>query len=180
MPTLPKKQLVMLVLCCAANSAWALDGISISGGANLNTSSTELDFFELSTRDSFDAHWFDTSTGALSAYWDAGIARWSLQGHENWVGRLGLAARYEFKSESTWAPYIEYGVGGAYVPHMQVTNTRYFSTHFQFANRVEIGYRFGSQHENELGLQFLHYSNANIKKPNPGADFINLRYTRRF
>ncbi|MBS1154722.1 MAG: hypothetical protein H6R07_646 [Proteobacteria bacterium] len=161
-------------------ACWALDGVSIAGGSNLDTSDKDFDFLQISIRDSFNGRWFESSTGSVVTNWEASVTRWNPQSRENWVGALGVAVRYEFSKTSVWAPYIEYGLGGALVSNLKISDNRRFSTHFQFANRLEIGNRFGPDLENELGLVFWHYSNAYIKEPNPGVDFISLRYTRRF
>ena len=39
---------------------------------------------------------------------------------------------------------------------------------------------FGEQKLNEISLRFEHHSNAAIKQPNPGENFLQLRYARRF
>lgn len=171
---------LLLAALLLHTACWALDGVSIAGGSNLDIHNKGFDFLQISIRDSFDGRWFENRTGSMVAYWDASITRWNPQSHENWVGALGVAARYEFRKSGTWAPYVEYGLGGALVSNLKIADHRRFSTHFQFANRLEIGNRFGSAQEHEVGLAFWHYSNAYIKKPNPGVDFISLRYTRRF
>jgi lipid A 3-O-deacylase len=41
---------------------------------------------------------------------------------------------------------------------------------------VAIGRRFGASKEHEVMLRLQHFSNAGIKHPNPGEDFLQLRY----
>ncbi len=179
MKTVLKKGLAVLSLLCLQAPAWALDGVSISGGANLDVHTPKADFVHASIRDSFNGRWLKNETGVLVAHWEAGIGHWNPQGHGNWAGNALVAARYEFNSNKTWGPYVEYGWGGAYVSRLQASDHRTLSTHFQFINRLEVGLRFGEKQENELGLAYWHYSNGGIKKPNPGVDFLSLRYTHR-
>lgn len=173
------KQLAALIFLCA-QSTWALDGVSMTGGSSLNADSSNADFFQVAVRDSFNGRWLESSTGALTTYWEASLSRWNPDSRENWVGALGLAARYEFNAEGAGAPYVEYGLGGAYLSDLDVAQNRRLGSNFQFAHRFEVGYRFGSARENELGVGYWHYSNAGIKHPNPGMDFVSVRYTRRF
>lgn len=169
------KRLAALIFLCAQPS-WALDGVSIVGGTNRNADGLKADFFQVAVREGFNGRWLESSTGALTTYWEASLSRWNPDGRENWVGALGVAARYEFSG----APYVEYGLGGAYLSDLHVAKNRRVGSNFQFANRFEVGYRFGRARENELGLAYWHYSNAGIKNPNPGMDFVSVRYTRRF
>jgi lipid A 3-O-deacylase len=38
----------------------------------------------------------------------------------------------------------------------------------------------GQQRQHELQLRLEHVSNAGIKEPNPGANFVQLRYALHF
>jgi len=45
---------------------------------------------------------------------------------------------------------------------------------------VGIGRRFGDRGRHEISMRVEHFSNGSIKKPNPGENFLQLRYTRYF
>nr|WP_311732042.1 acyloxyacyl hydrolase [Variovorax paradoxus] len=53
-------------------------------------------------------------------------------------------------------------------------------TRFQFTEQLGIGRNFGAQGEHELSLRLRHFSNAGIRKPNPGENFVRVRYLYRF
>ena len=55
-----------------------------------------------------------------------------------------------------------------------------FSTRFNFASHLGIGINFGARRQHELLLRLQHVSNAGIKKPNPGVEFLQLRYAWHF
>ncbi len=55
-----------------------------------------------------------------------------------------------------------------------------FSTRLNFVSQPGVGRSFGSDGRHKLSLRFQHYSNAGIKSPNPGEDFLQLRYAWRF
>lgn len=59
-------------------------------------------------------------------------------------------------------------------------NDRMFSTRFNFADHVAIGTRFGPAQANEISLRAEHFSNGGIRHPNPGQNFVELRYARHF
>ncbi|KDD61989.1 lipid A 3-O-deacylase domain protein [Bordetella bronchiseptica OSU553] len=40
-----------------------------------------------------------------------------------------------------------------------------------------MGYRFGPERAYEVSLRVQHFSNAGIKKPNPGENFMFLRFS---
>jgi hypothetical protein len=76
--------------------------------------------------------------------------------------------------------FLELGIGASYLSHAYVTPHKDFSTQWNFYDTLGAGLRFGGRGEHELGLRLLHVSNAGIKKPNPGEEFLLLRYAYRF
>lgn len=72
--------------------------------------------------------------------------------------------------------FVEAGIGAALF-----NGTRFgdktISTAFQFSDNIGFGYRF--QNNVEVGYRFTHYSNAGIKRPNPGINSqqVYVRYT---
>ena len=76
--------------------------------------------------------------------------------------------------------FVEAGIGAALItPHFQDGDRR-FSTGFNFGDHLGIGTRFGANDANELMLRVEHFSNGGIRNPNPGQNFVELRYGRRF
>jgi len=60
------------------------------------------------------------------------------------------------------------------------TQRNRFSTRYNFASHIGAGRTFGTQRQHEVLLRVEHHSNASIKRPNPGENFLQLRYTWRF
>jgi hypothetical protein len=60
------------------------------------------------------------------------------------------------------------------------TDGKRFSTAFNFGDHVGIGREFGSEHRQELALRVEHFSNAGIDHPNPGENFVQVRWVVRF
>ena len=82
------------------------------------------------------------------------------------------------RGQSPW--FIELGVGASYMDKLYTTPAKTFSTRWNFYDMLGLGYSFGAEHHHELGLRWVHISNAGIREPNPGEDFIQLRYVARF
>jgi lipid A 3-O-deacylase len=123
-------------------------------------------------------------TGALTGYWDVFLSNWHApaldDGRRNYaqIGAL-YTWRYRFGAGSSpW--FAEGGIGGSVMDHIYKTPDRSFSTAFQFTEVVGVGRSFGETGAHELSLRVQHFSNAGIKKPNPGETFLRLRYTYRF
>jgi lipid A 3-O-deacylase len=50
-----------------------------------------------------------------------------------------------------------------------------------FLDVMGLGYTLGGPDgKQEIGLRWSHTSNAGLKKPNPGQDFLQLRLVQRF
>jgi lipid A 3-O-deacylase len=60
------------------------------------------------------------------------------------------------------------------------TPTKQFSTRFNFVDNIGVGRSFGAQRQRELDLRVVHMSNGSIKHPNPGENFLQLRYAVMF
>jgi lipid A 3-O-deacylase len=48
-----------------------------------------------------------------------------------------------------------------------------------FADHLAVGRRFGEGLQPEVALRVQHFSSGGIHRPNPGEDFLQLRYWRR-
>lgn len=87
----------------------------------------------------------------------------------NEIGALGL---FRFtRTGDGWRPYAELGLGGALFGRDDLGGKR-FSTSFQFSEHVGLGVRFAGGWL--VGWRYSHYSNANIRLPNPGLDLQQL------
>ena len=123
-------------------------------------------------------------SGLVTGYWDVWGSRWSgdYQGssRSNWV--VGAKPTFRWRPAQGQSPwFLEAGIGVSYATnHRYVTDHKDFSTRFNFASHIGVGYLFGEQQRNELSLRLEHYSNAGIKEPNPGENFLQLRFARHF
>jgi lipid A 3-O-deacylase len=83
------------------------------------------------------------------------------------------------RGASPW--FIELGVGASYLDRDFVTPRKSFSTRWNFYDVLGIGHTYGGVNgHHEVALRWNHSSNAGIRNPNPGQDFLQLRYVYRF
>jgi hypothetical protein len=75
---------------------------------------------------------------------------------------------------------MEGGVGITFTTTLYETERKRFSTSFNFGDHIAVGRNFGERREHEISLRIEHFSNAGIKHPNPGENFLQIRYSYRF
>lgn len=121
--------------------------------------------------------------GELRAHWDLHLSRWHFDGragyNHSWV--LGVVPTLRLRPEQGQAPWFwELGVGGTMANRRYLVNRRTFSTRFNFSTHLGLGLNLGTWRQHELLLSLQHVSNAGIKEPNPGLNFLRLRYALHF
>lgn len=128
-------------------------------------------------------HW--TPGGVLiSLYGEASVSRWSYSTQED--GRRGLTQLaavpvFRFRGDDGQAPWFaEAAVGLSVTDHLYDDGRKHFSTAFNFADHLGVGFDFGPARAHELVLRVEHFSNGSIKEPNPGKTFLQVRYAYRF
>lgn len=118
------------------------------------------------------------SFGHVTGQWQGEVARWHSDSDNSTQVGLTPALRLHPKS---WRPgwFIEGGIGLNVIFPKYNTRKKEFSTTFNFGDHIALGKRFGEKQQHEWSLRFQHFSNARIEKPNPGENFLQLRYTHR-
>lgn len=179
-----KKRLLLLVAAAAlpAFDCCALDlrpqGMFVQAGVAQHDAQTET----------IGAVWpwawrHDTTEGQLSGLTEAFVSRWSTRDREQRLaftqyGVLPLLRHRADQGRSPW--FLEFGVGVSVMDRVFRAGDKQFSTRFNFADAVGGGRSFGADGRQELSLRFTHFSNAGIRKPNPGENAVRLRYAVRF
>lgn len=132
----------------------------------------------------WDERW-SFANGRVTGYWELSLSQWSYPSvdgrRQAWLGQIGVVPTFRYGpvfGRSEW--FAEIGVGVSATTTLYQTQRRRFSTSFNFADHIAVGNTFGVSHEHELSLRFRHFSNAGIKRPNPGENFLELRYAHRF
>jgi len=122
--------------------------------------------------------------GQLRGHWDMYLSRWSFHRagpHGNSLV-LGLTPTLRLRPRGGHSPWFwEAGIGATLANHrFRPAGHEAFSTRFNFASHLGLGVNLGARREHELLLRLQHVSNSGIKEPNPGLNFLQLRYARHF
>ncbi len=115
---------------------------------------------------------------ALATYWNA---RNELDDGRSSFGLVAVVPmlRYRFSGgDSAW--FAEAGIGASVTNRVVRTSNKEFSTAFNFYDALAVGRNFGADRRQEASVRLIHVSNAGIKNPNPGENFLQLRYTFAF
>lgn len=123
--------------------------------------------------------------GDVSFYWDFFLSGWRAptpSGLDNdSYTQIGAIANWRYRFSEGRSPwFVEAGIGGTLMDHLYRTEDRSFSTTFQFTEQIGVGLSFGTQREHEVSVRLQHFSNGGIKEPNPGENFVRVRYLYRF
>lgn len=125
----------------------------------------------------------DRLRAGSGVYLEASLSRWHNRGDDasdhGVLTQIGLVPvlRHEFDAgRSPW--FVEGGVGATLTSSVYHRGGKRFSTAFNFGDHVGVGLAFGPARRHELALRFEHFSNGGIKEPNPGQNFVQLRYLR--
>jgi lipid A 3-O-deacylase len=117
----------------------------------------------------------------VSGYFEAALGRWTTReggiSSSAWATQIGLTPVIRLRPSGNahdW--FAELGVGANYIVPLYRTDHKRFSTEFNFGDHLSIGRQFGGHRQHELALRVEHFSNAGIAHPNPGENFLQLRY----
>ncbi|AWQ06866.1 acyloxyacyl hydrolase [Bordetella bronchiseptica] len=119
--------------------------------------------------------------GPLTLHWDLWGGHWRSHHADGTTGgysQLGALMAWRYQPAGPQSPwFFEAGLGGSVADGLYNSGRRRFSTTFQFTEVLAVGYRFGPERAYEVSLRVQHFSNAGIKKPNPGENFMFLRFS---
>jgi lipid A 3-O-deacylase len=166
---------------CAAHAAdWtpgyfyvAPGGLTSHGTTSLTAGVAWAPFWK---RTGAGGEWTAHAEGFVS-WWNAPQVAGS---HRNfWQAGLLPVLRYRFGNGSS-PLFAEASIGATFMDDVYTSRRKTFSTRFQFQDTLGVGMSLGARREHEVGLRFSHFSNAGIKHPNPGENFVQLRYAHAF
>ena len=91
----------------------------------------------------------------------------------------GTTQRFDLHATPIWRAdfartYIEGGIGLYLLSHTINNDVTHMSTSFEFGSHVGAGLRLGERRETRVGIALQHLSNAGIKEPNSGVNFVLL------
>ena len=124
------------------------------------------------------------SFGTFSGFADASFGRWKTDTGDTqasaWATQLGLTPVLRlhpavFKNRL----FVEAGIGANVILPIYRSRDKRFSTEFNFGDHIAVGTTWGQRTRHEIALRLQHFSNAGIDHPNPGENFLQVRYARR-
>ena len=131
--------------------------------------------------------WRDWQTSLWGAqvrgYWDLSLSQWASDGAAGHRHTTVVEVTPSFRlvpDAGRSALFLDAGIGATWSSRRYIAQDKAFSTSFNFATHLGVGYAFGDQRQHELQLRLQHVSNGGIKKPNPGENFVQLRYALHF
>lgn len=160
---------VLSLIACTSHAAELSGSIGATGQGGL-TARAGVGF-------DWDKSWFQSETGRLTGYWDAGYTYW--ESGDAAGGRHSLSFSpvfvYEFAGGDI-KPFIEAGVGVA-VFSGSTAGDQDLGSAFNFEDRIGAGLKFGESQR--VGIRAIHYSNAGLKQPNDGIESFALFYSHQ-
>ncbi|MDF5827290.1 lipid A 3-O-deacylase [Pseudomonas aeruginosa] len=168
-----KKLLPLAVLAALSSvhvaSAQAAD-VSAAVGATGQSGMT----YRLGLSWDWDKSRWQTSTGRLTGYWDAGYTYW--EGGDEGAGKHSLSFApvfvYEFAGDSIKLSHRgRYRRGGVLRHPCRRPEP---GSSLNFEDRIGAGLKFANGQS--VGVRAIHYSNAGLKQPNDGIESYSLFY----
>lgn len=165
---------VFLIVTAIVNSLIAdenlnFDEMSFGIGKSIDGDDTKI--FRVSVKEHFDKNsLYETKYGELNWYVEGAYNYWHCDAGHASIISLSPVLKYNIVYNGDLKPYLEAGIGAAYLTNRSVVQNR-LSTKFQFEDRFGIGI----EKENiDINLRYLHYSNGGGEKPNSGMNYLNL------
>ena len=121
---------------------------------------------------------------SIIGYWDITMGYWRGRQYRDIPGDIqnildiGAIPVFRLMREDRVGPYADAGIGVHILSAHYHNNGRRLSTNFQFGTHVGVVYIFCNNLD--FGLKVEHISNAGIKEPNSGVNFLLLRVTYPF
>jgi lipid A 3-O-deacylase len=162
------KLLVGVFLFAQAICACAVDSVSAEQGQG----SRGVDLWRVGAQWNQEIAWLARKDWQL--YWDASLGGWYSE--TGTVLDIGLTPVFRHARHPRGV-YFDAGIGFHMLSGSRVSRDLTLSTRFQFGDHLGIGYRFAHY---DLGMRFQHLSNAGLRNPNPGINFLQLRLQYHF
>ncbi len=167
------------VLFLASARAAAVDGFAIEGG---RTHSGHTEMGRVAVQWNWNKRWIEGKESHLGGYWDLALGYWygdTAPGQNPDIVDIGLTPVFRFQGNDLKGMYLEAGIGFHWLSRARIGSRR-LSTQFQFGDHIGAGYRFGARQAWDISYRYQHLSNADIKKPNDGIDFHQVRLQYHF
>jgi hypothetical protein len=151
-----------------------VDGVSIESGIG----DRQAAVVRAGAQWNWRRRWLESGGWHLGGYWDFSVGHW--HGGPKDFAEIGFTPTFRWQRSEGGSPYLEAAIGLHVLDSVHVAEDRSFSSRFQFGDHIGAGFRFGERNRWDLGVRLQHLSNAGIRNPNPGINFLQLRLQRHF
>ncbi|MCG8635936.1 MAG: acyloxyacyl hydrolase [Desulfobacterales bacterium] len=163
------KRAVLVLICLAFlwGNAWAEESAGFGVTLGYGQSQDNIDIYRVGLAKKWNVKWLKNKTGYVDGYFELSYNHWNGDNDEINAFALSPVFVYAFNpSEKNWYPYIEGGIGVAYLDEYKI-DSRDLSSNFQFEDRIGAGIRYDNL---DFNFRYMHYSNASLEDPNHGID----------
>jgi lipid A 3-O-deacylase len=148
-------------------------GVGVHYGVGEHYTRAELLYETPST----ELYRFDGNWGRIELNGELGAAYWSASGSRDPSHVWQFNAIPMFRWWMSERFYVEAGVGATAFTSTSFADKKIGSS-FQFGDHLGVGFLVTPN--NRLGIRYSHFSNAGIKRPNPGLDVVQVTYSYQF
>ncbi|SAI35716.1 lipoprotein [Bordetella ansorpii] len=120
---------------------------------------------------------FGGNWGRLDLTPEFGVSYWWAQGDRSpdHVWQANAIPMFRWWTSDRF--FLEAGVGATVFSHTTFAD-KTISTAFQFGDHIGAGFLLNDN--SRIGVRYSHFSNASIKRPNPGLNVLQLTYLYQF
>ena len=164
--------MVTALLLTLSTSAAAVDGMALETGHD-----NRSEMARIAIQWQWSKRWFQGKGWHLGGYWDLSAARWERDpspDSPSSLAEIGVTPVFRLQADGLRGAYLEGGIGAHLLSSTKLGDKRFGST-FQFGEHLGLGYRFGVRGAYDLSYRYQHLSNADIKDPNDGINFHQIR-----
>ena len=163
--------LVLLMVAGSASAAGKWSTVSV----DIGQANDDIDVLRVGMQRPFDAPLYKNDSLEVTGSFEASLNYWHGRNDDIFAAAISPVLAVNFCSSCGYAPYVEVGIGAALLSDDKIDN-RDLSTPLLFEDRIGVGLR--SDHL-DVHVRYMHYSNADISKPNDGIDMFvaGLAYT---
>jgi lipid A 3-O-deacylase len=128
--------------------------------------------------------WWRSNGSHLGGYWDVNVSQWhgrrfqDRDGNVQNITAIGITPMFRLQRDNRLGPYIEAGIGAHLLSKEYDNNGRRLAGHFQFGERLGVGYVFASRLA--VGVSIQHFSNGGLKEPNSGVNLAAINFAYGF
>lgn len=160
------KKILVLIFCFFPIYIQAEEK-SISFSIDVGESNDGINIYRFGLQREF-TDWLKNKGIPLSGYFESSINYWKSSENEIYGIAFSPVFFVPLCDSCKYIPYVEAGVGLSFISKKMIKNKN-MSSLFQFEDRIGFGIKIGNI---DYHIRYMHYSNANIVKPNDGVDIF--------